>query len=256
MNEDDVVPVLVVGLAMRWPEILFLGGEVLGVVQPLLTGGALAVVVLVVGRCVVELAGGADEIRDRALECPQRQVASGGGQLAPGALLELDELAKLASWDLRAFVVAVPFRHRHIVAVGVRAVALAPVPLGSSQTVQVRLQRGGVPADEVAEGAPGWMLVAEIGVAVEHQPEHRPVLEVVDPACLASHEPCRPHQVLGREAVGEVASGPWCKRATGVGSLEPPSTREDLHPWHDEYRLSSASAPRSTSCSDRGMTSP
>jgi hypothetical protein len=55
---------------------------------------------------------------------------------------------------------------------------------------------------------------------------------------------------------GSVASGPWCKRATGVGSLEPPSTREDLHPWHDEYRLWSASAPRLTSCSDRTMTSP
>ncbi len=52
-----------------------------------------------------------------------------------------------------------------------------------------------------------------------------------------------------------MASGPWCKCATGVGSLEPPSTKEDLHPWHDEYRLSSASAPRSTSCSAPTVTS-
>jgi hypothetical protein len=53
-----------------------------------------------------------------------------------------------------------------------------------------------------------------------------------------------------------VVSGRWCKCATGVGSLEPPSTREDLHPWQDEYCLSSASAPRSTSCSAPTMTSP
>jgi hypothetical protein len=66
-------------------------------------------------------------------------------------------------------------------------------------------------------------------------------------------QPCDPGLQRRQQAAlaqGEVASGPWCKRATGVGSLEPPSTREDLHPWHDEYRLSSASAPRSTSCSD------
>jgi len=29
---------------------------------------------------------------------------------------------------------------------------------------------------------------------------------------------------------------PWCKRATGVGSFEAGErTKEDLHPWHDEY---------------------
>jgi transposase len=28
---------------------------------------------------------------------------------------------------------------------------------------------------------------------------------------------------MTRSAKGTVASGPWCKRATGVGSLEPPS---------------------------------
>jgi hypothetical protein len=50
-------------------------------------------------------------------------------------------------------------------------------------------------------------------------------------------QPCDPGLQRRRQAAlaqGEVASGPWCKRATGVGSLEPPSMREDLHPWHDE----------------------
>jgi len=50
-----------------------------------------------------------------------------------------------------------------------------------------------------------------------------------------------------------VASGPWCKRATGVGSLETSkSTKEDLHPWHHEYRPPRPSVHRSTSFSSGG----
>ena len=54
---------------------------------------------------------------------------------------------------------------------------------------------------------------------------------------------------------GWVASGPWCKRATGVGSLETTkSTKEDLHPWHHEYRRPRPSARRSTTSSPATAT--
>jgi hypothetical protein len=67
-------------------------------------------------------------------------------------------------------------------------------------------------------------------------------------------------QMLIREALNPVAgkvvvSRPWCKRATGVGSFRRAcDSRKDLHPWHDEYRPPSASAPRSTCCSRRNVT--
>jgi hypothetical protein len=56
--------------------------------------------------------------------------------------------------------------------------------------------------------------------------------------------------VINITDVGQVASGPRCKRATGVGSLGSYQlTKEDPRPWPHEYRPLRPSAPRSTSCS-------
>jgi cytochrome c biogenesis protein CcdA len=57
-------------------------------------------------------------------------------------------------------------------------------------------------------------------------------------------------RVLARERRLVVASGPRCKRATGVGSLGSYQlTKEDPRPWPHEYRPLRPSARRSTSCS-------
>ena len=58
--------------------------------------------------------------------------------------------------------------------------------------------------------------------------------------------------IQSKGAHAQLASGPRCKRATGVGSFKSSQlTKEDLHPWHNEYRPQSASARRSMTCSSR-----
>jgi hypothetical protein len=94
------------------------------------------------------------------------------------------------------------------------------------------------------------------GMAVSLGAGERPSLEAIaDPDRSPLDERLSALRGYGAGHLVEVASGPWCKRATGVGSLETSkSTKEDLHPWHYEYRPPRPSVHRSTSCSPAAAT--